>query len=220
MLVKQSLFIILILFFSCSDDKKISKENNNILINIEEKELSLPKINVQNKKIELNTDSKKVVENWQEYQSIAEFISKFYNTTTTEILSNSQQLSALAQQIKDSIRITKFDIPSFRIRLNVFHNETLRLADMDSIPSITQKEIIQENENIIHAFSAINAKINAMVNKEKLETDLEEFDSLFILKDSIEKETTTIKNNEKREKGKRKMDRRRINPINKKDNQN
>ena len=116
---------------------------------------------------------------------MASFIPKYYKTTTKEALFNSQRLAELAQQLKDTIRVRKFDQPSFRIRLNVLHNEAMRLADMDSINNITTQEIIIENKNIVNAFEAIKLKINSLVNEEILNKDLEEFDYLFGLKDSL-----------------------------------
>jgi hypothetical protein len=214
MLFKQILFfLILTSFFSCENNSKLTQEQDEKLTDtLSEIKLPSKQVNIQKRKIKLNTDAEKVVGNWKEYVAVAEFIPKFYKSTTTEILSNSQQLLVLSRQLKDSIRVKKFDKHSFRIRLNVFYNETMRLADMDSIPNITQKEIIQENNNIAQAFSAINAKINAMVNKEKLETDLKEFDSVFKFKDSIEENEnkTTIKKNPNE---KRKIIKKRIQPL-------
>ena len=69
----------------------------------------------------------------------------------------------------------------------MLHNEALRLFDMDSIPSITNKEIIQENKNILDAFNAVNMKINSIVKKELIIKDLSEFNHLFKKPQEIEK---------------------------------
>ncbi len=203
------LFLILI---SCK------KEKINIAINqeITPKEKSDEKINSKQSIIRLNSNAKRTVEDWQEYQNIAEFIPKYYKTTTKEALFNSQRLAELTQQLKDTIRVDKFDVPSFRIRLNVLNNEALRLADMDSINSITNQEIIRESKNIVNAFEAIKAKINTIVNKEKLENDLKEFDYLFENKDTIEEikngKTSTKKISQKLN---RKKFNKRIQPLSK-----
>jgi len=42
------------------------------------------------------------------------------------------------------------------------YSETLRLADMSSIPTISQESVEQENNNMIEAFSALNLKLNNM----------------------------------------------------------
>lgn len=167
-------------------------------------------INSKGTKIRLNKEAKEVVKNWTEYQEIAAFIPNYYKTNTSEALFNAQRLVALTQQLKDTIRVEKFKKPSFRIRLNVLHNEALRLADMDSIPSITNKEIIQESENIINAFEAIKVKINSVVNKAVLENDLKEFDYLFDIK-TQDLDISKPKKNAKRKPIKKRK--RRIKPL-------
>lgn len=177
-------FSLLLIFISCEKEKI----KNTIVKELPIQEKSDEEITSKQTKIRLNRIAKQTVENWDEYQNIAVFIPKYYKTTTKEALFNSQRLAELAQQLKDTIRVTKFDLPSFRIRLNVLHNEAVRLADMDSISNITTKEIITENKNIVNAFEAIKAKINSMVKKEKLDQDLEEFDHLFEINDSLDKQ--------------------------------
>lgn len=172
------------MFISCEKEKI----KNTIVKELPIQEKSDEEITSKQTKIRLNRIAKQTVENWDEYQNMAVFIPKYYKTTTKEALFNSQRLAELAQQLKDTIRVTKFDLPSFRIRLNVLHNEAVRLADMDSISNITTKEIITENKNIVNAFEAIKAKINSMVKKEKLDQDLEEFDHLFEINDSLDKQ--------------------------------
>lgn len=180
-----------IFIFSCTKNNINDLNTNIVLQETENNKKARGYFVSKNSKISLNTTALKIVENWQEYQNIAEFIPKYYKTTTKKSLFNSQRLVELTQQLKDTIRIKKFDEPSFRIRLNVLHNEALRLADMDSITSITNLEVIQENKNIVGAFDAINAKINTLVNKELLENDLKEFDYLFAIEDSIEEKTNS-----------------------------
>jgi hypothetical protein len=188
--MKRNTFIffgLIIIFFSCkNEDKELLVTQNESEIN-----KSIENFISKNNKIQLSGEAKKIVNQWQEYQNVAEFIPKFYKINTEEALFNSQHLAILTQQLKDSIRIKKFNKPSFRIRLNVLHNEAMRLADMDSINSITNREIIVENKNIINAFEAIKTKINSMVKKEILESDLDEFDYLFRI-DSVDNKDLTI----------------------------
>ena len=142
-------------------------------------ELNDEQLQYKGKKIELNKKSKEAVENWMEYQNLSEFIPKLLNSSTKKILFNANQLALYSQQLKDSIRIESFKIPSFKIRLNVLYNEALRLQDMDSIVSITNKEIVAEHHNILEAYYAINMKIKALVRKETLQNDLLEYDHIF-----------------------------------------
>ena len=123
----------------------------------------------------LNHKSKKLVEPWPEYQKFDEIIRQYEEVSMSEALLNSVELSELAQHLKDSIRIERLDIPSVKIRLNVIHNESLRLADMSTIPTITEHEILEANKNVINAFSALNLKINNMENMENLNSSIGEF---------------------------------------------
>ena len=106
---------------------------------------------------------------------MSEFIKQYENISSIDALFNANELSELAQQLKDTIRVKKFEIPSVKIRLNVLYSETLRLADMASISSISGEEIKNENENILNAFSALNLKINNVIIQENLNKDVSKF---------------------------------------------
>ncbi len=125
--------------------------------------------------VELNPKAQKEVEDWKEYQKMNEFIKQYHNISAIDALFNANELSELAQQLKDTIRVEKFEIPSVKIRLNVLHSETLRLADMASINNVGEEEIKNENENILNAFSALNLKINNIIIQENLNKDVSEF---------------------------------------------
>ena len=183
--MKNLVFITSILLFiiSCNSKQEVNIDND-----IEQKQdttlFSVKTI----KPIPLNLQAKKTVSEWNEYQNIQEFIPNFYKTDTKQALFDSQRILELSKQLKDSIRIDKFNIPSFRARLHVLYNESLRLADMDSIKSITQKEVVAQTKNIVQAFDAVNSKINMLVSQENLEENLKEFDSILNKKDSTKKE--------------------------------
>jgi len=135
--------------------------------------------------IKLNPKAKKMVENWGEYQKLDEFIQQYRNISISNALLNAKELSELSQQLKDSIRVEKLKTPSVKIRLNVLYNETLRLADMSTINHISNSEVIQENKNIIEAYTALKLKINNIISQEKLNNDVNEFIEEIINSDSI-----------------------------------
>lgn len=161
--------ILLASIFSC--DKKIAKKETEIVKDT----IIRHKIKAIYKEIKLNSKAKKEVENWVEYQKIDEFIVQYHNISLTEALFNANELSELAQQLKDTIRVEKFKISSVKIRLNVLYNETLRLADMATISSISEIEVQKENENILNAYAALNLKINNILSKESLNSELDKF---------------------------------------------
>lgn len=124
---------------------------------------------------QLNAKADSLVSNWPEYNKFEDLVTGYQEISMTEALLNSVELSELALQLKDSIRIEKLNIPEVKIRLNVLYSETLRLADMSTIPTITEDLVAEENNNIINAFSALNLKINNMNLREEINQELSEF---------------------------------------------
>jgi len=189
MLLKKVILLSLIaLFVSCT--KTISRKNNEI-----SRDSLIGNTDMVNFQIsKLNSKSIKLVETWDEYQNIDELLNQYQNINANLALLNAKELAALAKQLKDSIGVERLKIPSVKIRLNVLHNETLRLADMSTIPSITEEEVIEENSNILNAYSALNLKINNIVNQENLNEELNSFiDEVLQLNDtSIKLDSTKI----------------------------
>jgi len=171
MLIKN-LFVVTIIsisILSCKDlESKKESDSEKITIPANHKK-------TRNNYVDLSPKSKKLTENWKEYQNIEEYIQQYKDISITNSLLNAQHLSELTQQLKDSIRIEKLNIPPVKIRLNVLHNEALRLADMATIKQITEEEVIRENTNILRAYSALNIKINNMVSQEGLNNEVKAF---------------------------------------------
>lgn len=117
--------------------------------------------------------AKKEVLSWKEYKNVDEFILKFYNISTTEALDNAKELSELVQLMKDSIRVDVLKEKNITARFNVLYNETLRLADMATISSITKEEVKEEVEKIVEVYTAVNSKINTIYKVIELQNSLE-----------------------------------------------
>ena len=209
--------LIFVLFSSCSDEVKDDVVKNAKEVDIDNDQ----SFSLTQKKIRLHEEAKKVIENWQEYQAVAEFILKFDKTSTKEALLNSNQFYELTTFLKDSIRIKNFKKSSVKVRLNVLNNEALRLFDMDSIPSITNKEVIQEVNKIANAFNALNIKINNVIKRDLLVKDLSGFNHLFEKEDSLKlkplispKLIKKVKSNKKKQKLRNKrIKNKRIKPL-------
>ena len=134
----------------------------------------------------LNTKAEELVAPWTEYHKFADLISQYQEIPMSNALLNSKELEELARQLRDSIRIERLDIPAIKMRLNVLHSETMRLADMATIPTITEEAVTEENNNVIEAFSALNLKINNMSSVEKLNEEISSFiDEVVEEQDSI-----------------------------------
>ena len=109
------------------------------------------------------------VENWKEYKLVEEFARKFHKTSPNEALSNALEMKSLVTNLKDSIKPTIFNSPSFNARINVLFSEAERLADITFIPAIKTTEINEQVEKTLDAFSALNAKINTVLSQKKFE---------------------------------------------------
>jgi len=163
-------FIMLTLFLTSCKDKEQKAE--------EEKATSLIETHMikSEKPISrLSATSEELISTWPEYQNFDELINQYQEISMSEALLNSVELSTLALQLRDSIRIEKLDVPEVKIRLNVLYSETLRLADMSTIPTITEALVSRENNNVIDAYSALNLKINNMSVQEELNEEISKF---------------------------------------------
>ncbi len=171
MLVRKLFFItFLLIIISCKDKtlKKEQSENNEKIVTISENYIN--KINES-----LSPDGEKMVKSWKEYERINNLLQNYQSYNVSRSLLNAEELAKLAQELKDSIRISELQISSVKIRLHVIHNEALRLKDMSDLKKISDEEVKQEKSKIFESFSALNSKINNMVEQEDINEELKDF---------------------------------------------
>ena len=162
------LLIILLTGFSCNKTKDVQEVSEKA------DSLKLDANRIENRIGEtLIPEAKAAMDNWKEYQLVDEMLLKYYSISTLEALSNADELSRLVKMMKDSIKIDNLKKPNIIARVNVLENETLRLADMAEIPSISSEEVKEEVSNILAIYSAINSKINTIYQSESLQNMLE-----------------------------------------------
>lgn len=162
------LLIILLTGFSCNKTKDVQEVSEKA------DSLKLDANRIENRIGEtLIPEAKVVLDTWKEYQLVDEMLLKYYSISTLEALSNADELSRLVRMMKDSIKIENLKKPNIIARINVLENETLRLADMATIPSISKKEVKEEVNNILAIYSAMNSKINTIYHSESLQNMLE-----------------------------------------------
>ncbi len=162
------LFLILLLTFSCTGGKRTQANENTIdslVINSKRITNSLGEM--------LSPEAKEELSTWKEYNDVDEFVITYYNISVTEALNNADELTGLVKLMKDSIRIESLKKDDVIARFNVLHNETLRLADMATITSISDEEVIKEVTQIIELYSAVNSKINTIYRAIELQNLLE-----------------------------------------------
>ncbi|WP_299060159.1 hypothetical protein [uncultured Polaribacter sp.] len=197
-----TILLLAILIFSCKSNKKEIVET---IQEIPEKSTAKKHASA----IDVNADFEDVIADWKELNTVKHFLKKFEKVSPNEALSNALELRDLVKSLKDSIKPAIFDIPSFKARVNVLENETLRLADLTLIPAITPTEINSQVNKTIGAFSAVNSKINSILSKKRFEDEIDikvdfiGIDSTMI--DSTTRKSINLKNKEELEKKKNKQ---------------
>lgn len=185
------LILSLVLVNSCQKQKKTIGPQ----LNIKETTQIDEKRNISNIGIGLHYNAKKEVENWKEYNLVDAMLTRYFAISNAEALSNAKELSGLVTHLKDSIRDEKLNIPPLKARINVLHNECMRLNDMAIIPAISPEEVSIEIKKILEAYSAFNAKLNSIYAVNKIETELElDPDFIKILNDTLNKSSIKINN--------------------------
>lgn len=123
----------------------------------------------------LKPSADSIASTWEAYLKVSEFLKINGAMSNEETLYNAKDLVKLTEALKDSIPLEDLNNPAVKIRLNVLHNEALRLLDMADIKVITGKEIAEERQKLYDAFSAINYKLNNLSDQAKINEQLKDF---------------------------------------------
>ena len=174
------IFFTLLLLFACNQKKE---EVNTDAVSTNDS-LKSEFSNIKSISETLSPEAKAKTVNWEDYHQLDRLLTDFYTISPKEALNLSKELATTTTRLKDSLPIEEFKRPDVMIRINVLNNYALRLADMASIPSITDTEVDQEIQHLLDSYSALNAKINNIAHQEKIERELSDFeDSLTPLKE-------------------------------------
>ncbi|MDB4297703.1 hypothetical protein N9901_02995 [Flavobacteriaceae bacterium] len=122
----------------------------------------------------LNSSNNKHVKSWKGYQQLKVQLTALKTTTPNEILSLSDELTKTVVLMRDSIRNNDLAISGVKARVNALYNQSLRLQDMQNIPSITAAEIKNQLKGMFTIYSTLNTKIDAVYNQIAFEKELEE----------------------------------------------
>ncbi len=163
--------LFLILFhFSCKKDSPVA--------------LEIPPISVQDSvktnlnyslTEKLNPAAQELIKDWVAYKDVNRFLENNGSNSNEQALFNAKEFASLTEKLKDTISVQELNIPSLKIRLNVLHNEALRLQDMATISVISNKEVNLERQKIYDAFSAVNFKLNNLTDQALINEKLKEF---------------------------------------------
>lgn len=130
----------------------------------------------------------KEIEDWNTLKNTATFLERFKKASANEVLSNALEFKALTKSLRDSVKPKLFTLPAMQARINILHNESLRLADMTNIPAIAAEEVHEQTNKILSAYSSINEKVNTVLRKKQFE-DAINVDVTFIGLDSTKIDT-------------------------------
>ncbi|WP_146106929.1 hypothetical protein [Polaribacter porphyrae] len=187
-------FFLFLLLFSCN-----KKQQNSVVLSEEKPEMSI--IVNHNFSVKVKPIFEQEIATWKELKILDSFLERFTKASPNEALSNAIELENLIKNVKDSVKPKLFDTPSFKARVNILHNESLRLSDMINIPSIKAKEVNEQTGKIVKAYDALISKINSVLSKKAFE-DAIVIDAVFIgldstKIDSISKKTIELNRKEK-----------------------
>ena len=176
-------FLLLILFFSCEQKQKkiILKKQSKYFPSIVKKQGAIAP--VQNQFL-----SK--LDSWKEYHNLSDFILRFEKTSPNEALSNALELKDLIKSLKDSVPKT-LQNNALKARINVLHNEALRLADMSYITSIKTENVNNQIKKILETYNALNIKINTIFLQKKFEESID-LKNLYIGIDTTKVDSSSI----------------------------
>ena len=184
--MKQIIYLLLsVILFSCGNNKK---ETVSTLQETPKLSIPVKHISVEGVKAIYEPE----IEDWQELKTVSSFLKKFEKVSPNEALSNAVELRDLVISLKDSVKPEIFDTPPFETRINVLHNEVLRLADLTFIPAITSEEVNLQVDKTIAAFSTVNSKINSILAKKRFEEEID-IDFAFIGIDSTQMDSISKK---------------------------
>lgn len=177
--------MIAVFFFSCAKNqqKEEQKEEFKSLFSVEKEHVSF-------KTIEPAYEQQ--VESWEQLKTVTSFLSRFKKASPNDILGNALELESLVKTLKDTVKPVIFKGLSLQTRLNILHNETLRLSDMTFISAISAEEVHEQTNKILKAFSAVNSKINTILQKKQFE-DAIKIDVNFIGLDSTKIDSVSKK---------------------------
>lgn len=184
------LLITVVVLISCKGKQKTGEEVQ------ETPQLSMVK--AHRLKNDLDAFSKTQLKEWKEYHALHDFLQGFTKISPNEAMSKALDLKDLVKQLKDSAKPKTLDINSFKVRVNVLENETLRLADMTYIPAMKAPEINDQVTKVLDVFSAVNSKINTVYAQQRFEESIDS-DKFFVGLDTTKIDSVSKKRLRKEE---------------------
>lgn len=175
-----TILLLFLIHFSCKKNTTI--ELRNTPISVQDSTSTHLNYDITEK---LNPAAQELTKEWTEYNEVNRFLENNGSNTNEQALFNAKEFAGLTEKLKDTISIQELNIPSLKIRLNVLHNEALRLQDMATISVISNMEVNLERQKIYDAFSAVNFKLNNLTDQASINDKLKEFVDEMVLDTTV-----------------------------------
>ena len=130
--MRYSIYLMLFAFcFSCG--KSESKKEQEVVKTIVER-------SQQNEKVmRVDEEAKYLISDIEYYVDLRLRIENLEEATKSQILNEGEALSILTISLKDSTENVFLNEPAMRARMNALYTISMRLKDMNDIPSITEE---------------------------------------------------------------------------------
>ncbi|WP_299622540.1 hypothetical protein [uncultured Tenacibaculum sp.] len=178
-----TLFLISLFLLSCKGEQKTVVE--------ETVTSDMSVVSKHSKPSNLSDLAKSKIQDWTEYNEINDFLDRFSSISPNQALQMANELTTLAKNLNDSLKIETLKTNALKARTNVLENEVLRLNDMTMIPAIKAKEVNEQIDKILLIFGSYNAKVNTIYSKKEFDEEIN-LDDFFKLDTETETKTKTI----------------------------
>lgn len=164
--MKKLVLLLVLCFCACKENSQQNKEVH--------KPAALSVVQKHTLSVVVDKQVRKEVDNWSAYTDLEQKFKEFSTISANEALNNALELSELVRKLKSNTKPKPLETLSFKTRINVLENETLRLKDMTYISvALTAKEVNDQVDKVMDAFAATNSKINAVFIKLSIDKELE-----------------------------------------------
>ena len=161
----------ILLLFSCGNkDSKTNVDDKPVI-----KKVQLEKKVYQNDSVlKVEPYAIYLVEDLDLYTSLTSQIENLEGGTKDQILNQGEGLTLLTMSLKDSTENELMNDPAMRARLNALYTISLRLKDMQDIPSISAEEVFATGDQIVGLYNSVINKINTEALRAEYESQLDE----------------------------------------------
>lgn len=162
-MIKQNIYIVLIALFLVACKQEANQVAEEVSI-VEDQDIIINSIGVQ-----LSPKVKESTSDWDTFNMLTEMVERYTSITKSQALTSAKEISNMTKDIIDMVQIDLLDKPDMMIRFNVLYNQSLRLDDMATIPSISDDEVRAEVLKLLEAFSSVNDKMNSIYKIDDVE---------------------------------------------------